>query len=70
MMGRRTHPLEVILLFERLKIEPKKMQEYLAERGHNYSYSTLKKYYGYWGACNAIAQSIIETKPFIRKPGE
>lgn len=58
-----TTKFELILLFDKLEIEPKKMKKWLNERGQDYSYWTLKKYYGYWAIAKNIAQAMMKTEP-------
>ena len=59
-MGRGTDKSELILLFDKLQLEPKKMLEYLKQRGQDYSYSTLKKYYQKYATSKLIVNSIIQ----------
>jgi hypothetical protein len=53
---------ELILLFDRLKLEPKKLLEFLSERGQVYSYSTVKKYYGHYHVADTMCQTILKSK--------
>lgn len=66
-MGKTPAKHELILLFNQLEIEPKKMHKWLAERGQIYSYHTLQKYYGYWATAKLMAQSIVKMNPMLRK---
>lgn len=50
---------ELILLYDKLNIEPKKLQDFLLSRGQQYPYSTLKKYYGYFHVAKSITNSIL-----------
>lgn len=59
-MGKGESKFELILLFDRLKMEPKKMHKWLEQKGQKYSYYTLKKYYGYYATADLIARSIME----------
>ena len=62
-MGKSAAKHELILLFDQLGMEPKKMHFWLKERGQDYSYHTLKKYYYYWTSAKIIAQSVLQTSP-------
>jgi hypothetical protein len=66
-MGKSFAKHELILLFDHLGLEPKKMLQYLRERGQEYSYHTVKKYYHYWTTAKMIAQSILQTPPILKK---
>lgn len=59
-MGRGETKFELILLFDRLKLEPKKLEQWLKQRGQKYSYFTLKKYYGHYGTAEMIVRSLME----------
>lgn len=61
-MGRGESKFELILLFDRMKMEPKKLHRWLKERGQEYSYYTLKKYYSHWGFADTMVRSIMETR--------
>lgn len=66
-MGKTAAKHELILLFDQLELEPKKMYEWLLERGQDYSYHTLKKYYFYWTSAKLVAQSILKATPILKK---
>jgi len=52
---------ELILLFEKLHFTPRKLFEWLTERGiKEYSYSTILKYHSHFRLANAIYDQIIE----------
>lgn len=61
-MGKSPAKHELILLFDNLGYEPKKMHKWLKERGQDYSIWTLRKYYYYYTAAKMIAQSILRGK--------
>lgn len=50
---------ELILLFDRLGLEPQKMAEFLKSRGQEYSIHTLRKYYNYYATAKMITDSIL-----------
>ena len=58
-MGRGESKYELILLFERLGLEPKKLEAYLKKKGQKYSYYTLKKYYQHYATAKMVAESIM-----------
>ncbi len=59
-MGRGESKFELLLLFDRLKMEPKKLHRWLKERGQEYSYFTLKKYYGYYNTAELQVRAMME----------
>jgi len=58
-MGRGESKFELIMLFDRLNLEPKKMHSFLIKKGQKYSYWTLKKYYGHYNIAKNVAEAII-----------
>ena len=62
-MGRGESKHELLILFDRLGFEPKRLLFYLKERGENYSYYTLKKYFKYYATAKMIATSIMQKTP-------
>lgn len=66
-MGKTAAKHELILLFDQLHLEPKKMLRWLRERGQEYSYHTLKKYYYYWTSARMMAETILQTTPIKLK---
>lgn len=65
-MGSGEAKHELILLFDALRYEPKKMSNWLKGRGQDYSYYTLKRYYGYWSSAKMQLQAIMESKELRR----
>jgi len=61
-MGRGETKFELLLLFDRLKIEPTKLMEFLNERDQKYSKWTIWKYYNHYRIANDIYNSIMNTK--------
>ena len=59
-MGKTEAKHELILLFDKLGLEPKKMAEFLDKKGQSYSYSTLQKYYRYYATAKMISDSILK----------
>jgi len=65
-MGKNSAKHELILLFDQLELEPKKLYEWLQERGQDYSYHTIRKYYYYWASAKLVAQSIMKSKSILK----
>lgn len=61
-MSKGNTKFELILLFDRLGLEPKKMSDFLISRGQQYTYDTLKDYYGYYHIAKNITNSIMVKK--------
>lgn len=68
-MGKSSAKHELILLYDKLGFEPKKMMAWLRERGQNYSYHTLKDYYSHYSLAKMVAQGIMQKTP-IKLRGE
>lgn len=58
-MPQGTTKFELILLFDRLGLEPKKMDAFLDSKGQAYSIHTLRKYYNYYATAKMITDSIL-----------
>jgi hypothetical protein len=53
---------ELILLFRDTGFEPKKLHKWLLDHGQIYPYSTMKKYYGYYGTADLKEKAIMRGK--------
>ena len=68
-MGRGESKPELIILFDRLGFEPKKLLRYLNERGQVYSYYTLKKYFQHYAVAKHRSTAIMQMSAIKLKKG-
>lgn len=60
-MGKSTAKYELLFLYDKLGLEPKKLNEWLISRGQRYSLHTLRKYYQYYATAKMITESILRS---------